>query len=87
LKFFEVSYPYYALIKAESVSEAKEEYIKTVSDEIVEEEFDKELDPYLALIIFSRGLSEDGKQVPALEVLEDFTSNETSTLLIDGSLL
>ena len=91
MKYFEIYDPYYALIKAKNKEDAVKEYIKNVAGE--EEEFQylleemKEVEEDYALVIHSRGNSEDGNPIPVEEILDDFRSNNTMTLLIDGALL
>lgn len=88
-KFFEVHDPYYALIKAKDVNEAKELYITIVADDeegTLDNEI-KEVPSDYAIAHYSRSLSEDKEVVPLKEVLEVLRSNESNLLLIDGNLL
>jgi hypothetical protein len=88
MKFYEVHYPYYALLKANDKEEAMQLYTECVADDdgSLHEEI-KEVERDYALIKFSRGKTEDRKEVPVLEILNDFQSNESMVLLIDGALM
>lgn len=88
MKFYEVHFPYYALLKANDKEEAMQLYTECVADDdgSLYEEI-KEVERGYALIKFSRGKTEDRKEVPVLEVLNDFQSNESMVLLIDGALV
>jgi hypothetical protein len=88
MKFFEVHYPYYALIKAKSVDEAINLYVEGVADDdgTLKDEI-KEVDRDYALVRFSQGKTEDKKEVPIAKILTDFQSDESKILLIDGALL
>jgi hypothetical protein len=91
VKYWEIYEPYYALIKAKCKEDAVNEYIKSVAGEKEEFEyllgFMEEVEEDYALVMHSRGNSEDGNPIPAEEILDDFRSNQTMVLLIDGSLL
>lgn len=87
MKFYEVHYPYYALLKANDKEEDIQLYTECVADDdgSLHEEI-KGVKRDYALVKFSRGKTEDRKEVPVLEVLNDFQSNESMVLLIDGAL-
>lgn len=90
-KYFEAHDPYYALIKAEDLGEAVQLYIANVAGDSeesqdVEEEL-KEVSRDYALVKLSRSPGEDRKPVSIKETLEDFNSEDSSILIIDGSLL
>ena len=91
MKFFEINDPYYALIKAENLEVATQEYIEVVAgDEEEESEIKKAMkvvDPNYALIKLSRSAGENGKLLEINEVIQDFNIENNSVLLIDGSLL
>lgn len=88
MKYFEVSYPYYALIKAESLDDAKSEYIRSVADDDGNLVYNiVEVDSYYAVLKYGRGLSEDRKEIPIKALLEELSNPDISTLLIDGALL
>lgn len=76
VKFFEIHSPYYALIKAPDKDQAI-----TLHEEISEVERD------YALVSFSRGATEDKKEVPILEILNDFQSEGSAVLLIGSDVL
>lgn len=90
MKYYEIHYPYYALIKAEDENEAVSEYIKYVSgeedekDEITEEL--EEIDRDTALMKFSMAIGEDG-ELPITEKKRCFNDKDYTILLIDGCLL
>lgn len=88
MKFFEVHYPYYALLKANDKEEAMQLYTECVADDdgTLHEEIE-EVERDYALVKFSRGRSEDKKEIPIIEVLSNFQSNEPMVLLIDGALM
>jgi hypothetical protein len=88
MKFFEVHYPYYALLKAESKEEALKLYVEAVCDDdgSLSEEL-KEVERDYALAMYSRAKSEDGKYIPVSLVIEDVQNDEYKVLLIDGALL
>ncbi|KLV27245.1 hypothetical protein ABW02_06920 [Niallia circulans] len=88
MKYFEVSSPYYALLKAESKEKAKEKYIEHVADK------DGSLDVCMnevgrdyALARFSQTPLENKKLVPVKQVLEDFHAAEYEVLIIDSALI
>jgi hypothetical protein len=88
MKFYEVSEPYYALLKAENVEAAIKEYTQTVGEDdgTLKDEI-KEVHPYNAILNYGRGKSEDGEEVSVKELFDDLISPEPMLLLIDGSLL
>lgn len=83
MKYFEIKDPYYALIKAENEDEAIDVYIETVSD------FDDELKIEEVEEEYAwNALKEVEQNYRSIEDLEaDFNTNESSLLLIDGSLI
>lgn len=90
MKYFEASYPYYALIAAGNMVEAVELYTSEVAEaeEVQEiEESIKEVSRDYALVKYSRGPGENGVMVSIKETIEDFNSDKISVLLIDGSLI
>lgn len=88
MKFFEVSNPYYSLIKANTKEKAMELYKKDSADD--EGDLSKELievgELYTAMR-YGRAPGEDRNLVPLKEVLKDITSDEEMVLLTDGDLL
>lgn len=89
-KYFEVSEPYYALIKADSGEEAEKLYNEFVADTDDYEDFQEELkeaDRDYALLRFSRSRDEDGTLMEINDVLKIFSDDESNVLIIDGSLL
>lgn len=88
MKFFEVHDPYYALIKAENKEKAVNEYIHNVAADEDGKLIDEieEVDRDYAIAQYSRGKSEDGKEIPLKEILEDVQNDRDIVLLFDGSL-
>ncbi|QSB48788.1 hypothetical protein [Parageobacillus toebii] len=88
MKFYEVHYPYYALLKAETKEEALKLYIDAVCDDdgSLSQEL-KEVERDYALAMYSRAKTEDGKDIPIPVILEDFQDDESKVLLIDSTLL
>ena len=88
MKFFEVTEPYYALIKAKTKEIAKDEYVKVVAEDedgnLVNNL--KEVDRDYAVAVYSRTLSEDGKEIPINEILENIKDDVNMVLIVDGSL-
>ncbi|MEK4883460.1 hypothetical protein NST12_16675 [Bacillus sp. FSL W8-1127] len=88
MKYFETYYPYYALVKDENKEDAMKTYVKFVADDDGTLHLEmKEVERDYALAKYSRGLSEDGKEIPISEILDDFQSEESSVLLIDPALV
>lgn len=88
MKYFEIHDPYYALIKAKNQVEAIKIYTECVADDdgTLREEI-REVDRDYALVSFSRGRTENGKDVAISEILKDFQSEGSAVLLIDPALL
>ncbi|MCY8867375.1 hypothetical protein MOD76_19655 [Bacillus spizizenii] len=88
--YFEVSEPYYALIKADSGEEAEKIYNEFVADTDDYEDFQeeiKEVSETYALLRFSRTRYEDGTLMEISYVMEEFSKDESNVLIFDGSLL
>lgn len=89
MKFFEIHDPYYALLKAPNEEAAIQEYVKSVADDDelhpLKDEIG-EVDRDYAVARYSRAKSEDGKEVPLGEILEDIKCDKTMTLIVDGVL-
>ncbi|GGE47847.1 hypothetical protein GCM10011391_28250 [Pullulanibacillus camelliae] len=91
MKFYEISEPYYALIKARSGEEAVKKYIEVVAGD--ESEFEilledcKLVPDYYASARFAQSRDEKGNLMDFDEVIEILESNETEILIMDGSLL
>ncbi|MEH7758189.1 hypothetical protein [Bacillus pumilus] len=89
MKFFKVTKPYYALIKAES----KKNALKLYTDEVADDEGGclaqdmYEIDKLEAGKLHGRTIGESGKKLTANEVIDDLASNEEMVLSQDGSLL
>ncbi|MCY8517918.1 hypothetical protein [Bacillus atrophaeus] len=88
--FFEITEPYYALIKADSGEEAEKIYNENVSDTDDYEDFQEEIrevNELYALLRFSRVLDEDGTLMEISEVMREFSKDESEIIIWDGSLL
>lgn len=88
MKFFEVSDPYYALIKANTKEKAMELYTKNVADDEGElNEEMTEVGEIYAVMRHARALREDKELLPLEEALKEITSDDEMVLLIEGNLL
>lgn len=88
MKFYEVHNPFYALIMAKSKKDAIAQYTKTIAadeDNTLKKEM-KEVNRDYAVAVYSRGLSEDDKNIPIEYLVEDIQSNRQMTLLLDRTL-
>ncbi|MED4083891.1 hypothetical protein P4637_03315 [Halalkalibacterium halodurans] len=88
-KYYEVTEPYYALIKADSKEEAIEEYVKSVAeneDGEVDESIE-EVEKEYALALFGQCKTEDGELLPPDKVLEEFNDQKSRVLAFDGALI
>lgn len=91
MKYYEILYPYYALIQANSEEAAVQEYIYAVAGE--QKEFDelmeeiKVVPEYYAAAKFSRGKGEGQEFIDINEVIDTLKIQKTQVLLIDGSLI
>lgn len=91
MNYYEITNPYYALIKAKDTSKATELYIEQVAGD--ESEYDTllndmELVPeYYASARYARTVGEDRELIPLDEVLDDLASNEPQVLIIDSALI
>jgi len=89
MKFYEVQYPYYALIMATDEDEAIEIYTDNVAEDHEGDLIDEieEVSRDYAVIRFSRTKSEDGQEIDQMEVLATLNSEDSQVLVIDGSLI
>lgn len=88
MRYFEIHDPYYSLIQAKNINNARTIYNDEVASEEDEENFEiKEVQSDYAIASYARGLSEDLKEIPIPEILSDLRSGKEMILLIDGSLL
>lgn len=89
MKFYEVHYPYYALIMATNEDEAIEIYTDNVAEDYEGDLIDEiqEVSRDYAVIRFSRTKSEDGEEIDQVEVLATLNSEDSQVLVIDGALL
>jgi hypothetical protein len=88
MKFYEVHYPYYALLKANDKKEAIQLYIKDVADDGSLYEEIKEVDRDYALALYGRfSKDENGKFIPISNVIEDIKNDKSMTLLVDACLI
>ncbi|MFE1562735.1 hypothetical protein ACFW52_07835 [Bacillus velezensis] len=88
MKYFEVSEPYYALIKAYTKEKAMTLYTKEVADDDGELSDEMtEVGQVYAAIRQGRAPGEDKELMPFKQVLEEISNDEEMVLLIEGSLL
>lgn len=88
MRYYKIDSPYFALLKAETPEEALATYTEFVAeDDGTLHELMKEVDRDYALASFSRALTEDGEQVPIIEILQEFQSEGSAILIIDSGLL
>lgn len=87
MKFFEIHYPYYALIKAENEEKAIEEYTKYIADDdgTLKDEI-KEVDRDYALALFSIVKDKFDEHEPITKIIDEFRKAENDILLVDGTL-
>lgn len=88
MKFYEVHYPYYALLKANDKEEAMQLYTECVADDngSLHEEIE-EVERDYALAIYGRfSKTENGEFIPISEVIKDIKNDKSMVLLIDGCL-
>ena len=90
-KFFEVCYPYYALIKASDEKEAYDKYVKFVAEDMEGNVLDsiKEVSKDYALAYYSMCVYkeyEENDEVDIQHLLNDFYNNEY-VLLVSTELL
>jgi len=88
MRYFEISSPYYALIKAENEEQAIEKYVELVADDhddTLKEDI-KEVERDYALIIHARADSEDGEIITHAQALEDFNKPEAEILAVTSEL-
>ncbi|ASK26230.1 hypothetical protein ABC970_22255 [Bacillus licheniformis] len=85
--YFEIIDPYYSLIKADTIQEAKTIYNEYVSE--IEELNESDIYPVprdYALARFVRSTDENGKLLPIDKVLADFYSPKSDILLFPREL-
>lgn len=88
MKYFEVQDPYYALIKANDKELAMKIYTEYVADDEGELNNEmQEIGAYDAFLKFGEGLTDGKEEMLFSEIINNFSSNENTVLLIDGSLL
>ncbi len=86
MKYFEVVDPYYSLIKAESVDKASYTYKELIGEDSVPFKI-KEVDQMYAFKKFGTTKNEHNEELTFSEALSEFTDEENTVLLIDGSLI
>lgn len=91
MNYYEITNPYYALIKAQNENEATKLYIEFVAGD--DSEFDDllkevELVPeYYASARYARTVGEDKESIPLNEILEDLRNDDSQVLIIDSALI
>ena len=86
MKYFETKEPYYSLIVANNVEEAKKLYREMYVDKDDPEKF-KELSREEALYHIASAKTEDRDKLPYEEIKEDLDAEVPTMLLMDGSIL
>lgn len=87
--YFEVSEPYYALIKADSREEAEKLYNEFVADTDDYEDFQEEIrevNELYALLKLSRVKNEDGNLPEICDVMMEVVENKSEVMIWDGLL-
>lgn len=86
MKYFEVTYPYYAMIKADNKMNATAVYNKLVAD--VDEGTDLvEIERDYAITKFTKAMGEDITPINPGEHYKKLRENEQELLLIDSALI
>lgn len=86
MKYFETKEPYYSLIVAKNVEEAKKIYRQMYGDQDDPDKF-QELSREEALYRISSAKTEDGDSLTYEEVKEDLDAKVPTMLLVDGDIL
>ncbi|MGM0241307.1 hypothetical protein [Enterococcus sp. AZ103] len=96
MKYFEINYPYFAIIAANDEVECLEYYKKIIADDLDETEFHDSIESLERTTVINKLAStcgEDSHKVPIgieeakKQILESDRSNEPSILALDGSLV
>ncbi|MGY5388771.1 hypothetical protein [Bacillus spizizenii] len=91
MNFYEITEPYYALIKAKDKAEAEKIFNETVADTDEYENFQEEeinvVSRDYALIEFTKTGDGEGNLESTKFIMETFNKPESETLIMDGSLL
>lgn len=86
MKYYETKEPFFSLIVANNVEEAKKLYREMYGDQDDPEQF-KELSREEALYRCALAKSEDGDAISYKEVQESLNEKMPSMLLVDGAIL
>ncbi|WP_373894444.1 hypothetical protein [Virgibacillus sp. CBA3643] len=86
MKFYEISNPFYALVKSESMPEAREKYTEVISERPHFADM-KEVTRDNALVKYARSVGENKRQSSISEVLYNIQNEETKVLVIGGDLI
>jgi len=88
MKFFEVTQPYYALLKAKNPESARQIYTKIVEgvqplalDEMLEM---KEVPVEYASVVYSRSRTKEAREIPLDAVVQALTNRTEMILTVDG---
>lgn len=91
MKYYEINYPYYALLKAENQEETIKEYTNVVADNDIDNPLEneiKEVSHEYALVKFAKeALNKIPFKHPIPFILSDFRDENMKILLMDGSLV
>lgn len=89
MRFFEVTQPYYALLKAKNPESARQIYTKIVEgvqpltlDEMLEM---KEVPVEYASVVYSRSRTKEAREIPLDAVIQALTNRIEMILTVDGS--
>ncbi|MEQ6355943.1 hypothetical protein ABNX05_15035 [Lysinibacillus sp. M3] len=88
MRFFEVTQPYYALLKAKNPESARQIYTKIVEgvqqltlDEMLEM---KEVPVEYASVVYSRSRTKEAREIPLDAVVQALTNRTEMILTVDG---
>jgi len=88
MRFFEVTQPYYALLKAKNPESARKIYTKIVEgvqpltlDEMLEM---KEVPVEYASVVYSRSRTKEAREIPLDAVVQALTNRTEMILTVDG---
>jgi len=89
MRFFEVTQPYYALLKAKNPESTRQIYTKIVEgvqpltlDEMLEM---KEVPVEYASVVYSRSRTKEAREIPLDAVVQALTNRIEMILTVDGS--
>lgn len=89
MKFYQAFDPYFALIKAKDKESAKNIYTSNVADDedgLLVNSLE-EVDRDVAIVMYSRAMSENGESISVKEIVNDVQNEEEFCMLIEGTLI